>query len=189
MSLQYYDSVACMYEVFSVSMSYPLYAYDGTCPIIIHFPEGGVIPGTFGAELARRPSSSSKDKDKGSGSASNHYHNRVINAEGAADEDEEEGVSGNVDELFAGSLLPPVQLPLDYSTHIKQRTLVAPAKTVMKIKQEHVDDSVEQMDTSEPSAVSKHVQFAKPVVKSSTAEVKSQRITAAELFTPSEVHS
>ena len=141
--------------------------------------------------MARRPSSSSKDKDKGSASATNHYHNSVINAEGAADEDEEEGVSGNVEELFAGSLLPPVQLPLDYSTHVKQKTLVAPAKTVTRIKREHVDDSVEQMDTSEPSGdvvVSKHVQFAKPVVKAAAAEVKDQRVTAAELFTPSEVH-
>ena len=106
---------------------------------------------------------------------------------------EQEGLNGNVEELFAGSLLPPVQLPLDYSTHIKQRTLVAPtAKTIKKIKQEHVDD-LEEMDTSESSAIStltsKHVRFAKPVMQPAVSEVKDHRVTAAELFTPSEVHA
>jgi hypothetical protein len=108
------------------------------------------------------------------------------------EEDHEEGARGNVEDLFAGSSLPPVQLPLDYSTHIKQRTLVAPtAKTIVKkIKQEPVDD-LEEMDTSEASAVSasKHIKFAKPVMQPPVSEDKGHRVTAAELFTPSEVHS
>ena len=152
---------------------------------------GGVIRGTFGAELAKRPGSSSADKD--STSSSNHYHRRdEAMEEGGEEEDQEESAGGNVEELFANSLLPPVQLPLDYSTHVKQRTLVAPptAKTVKKIKQECVDD-LEQMDTSESSAVSvlKHVRFAKSVEKPIASEVKGHRVTAAELFTPSEVHT
>ncbi len=139
--------------------------------------------------MAKRPgSSSSKDKDSG-----NHYHRRESAMEGEGEEEEEdreEGARGNVEDLFAGSSLPPVQLPLDYSTHIKQRTLVAPTtKTIKKIKQEPVDD-LEEMDTSEASAVSasKHVQFAKPVIQPPVSEVKGHRVTAAELFTPSEVH-
>lgn len=153
--------------------------------------EGGAISGGFGAELAKRPgSSSSKDGD-----SSNHYHRRGSAMEGGGGEEEddhEEGASGgNVEELFAGSFLPPVQLPLDYSMHVKQRTLVAPTtKTIIKkIKQEPVDD-LEEMDTSESNAVSasKHVRFAKPVTQSAASEIKGHRVTAAELFTPSEVH-
>ena len=140
--------------------------------------------------MAKRPgSSSSKDGD-----SSNHYHRRDSAMEGGGEEEEddrEDGASGNVEDLFAGSFLPPVQLPLDYSTHIKQRTLVAPStKTVIKkIKQEPVDD-LEEMDTSESRAVSasKHVRFAKAVTQPAVSEVKGHRVTAAELFTPSEVH-
>ena len=154
--------------------------------------EGGVIPGTFGAELAKRQGSSSMDKDSRVSASSNHYHRRDSTMEEGGEEDDQEGgVSGNVEELFAGSLLPPVQLPLDYSTHVKQRTLVAStAKTVKKIKQERVND-MEEMDTSESGGVStlKHVHFAKPVKQPTVSEVKSHRVTAAELFTPSEVHS
>ena len=158
--------------------------------LILH--EGGAIPGTFGAELAKRPGSSSMDKDSANAGASgNHFHRRGSAMEVGEEEDlEQEGLSGNVEELFAGSLLPPVQLPLDYSTHVKQRTLVAPTtKTIKKIKQERVDD-LEEMDTSESNAISssKHVRFAKPVMQPAVSEVKGHRVTAAELFTPSEVH-
>lgn len=149
-----------------------------------------MIPGTFGAELAKRQGSSSTDKDSCVSASSNHYHRRdSAMEEGGEEDDQEESMSRNVEELFAGSLLPPVQLPLDYSTHVKQRTLVAPTtKTVKKIKQEHIDD-LEEMDTSELSSVStsKHVHFAKPVKQSAVSEIKGHRVTAAELFTPSEV--
>ena len=167
--------------------------HNYTCTLIIctYCSEGGGTRASFGAELAKRPgSSSSKDGD-----SSNHYHRRDSAMEGGGEEEEEDdredGVSGNVEDLFAGSFLPPVQLPLDYSTHVKQRTLVAPStKTVIKkIKQEPVDD-LEEMDTSESSAVSasKHVRFAKAVTQPAVSEVKGHRVTAAELFTPSEVH-
>lgn len=150
-----------------------------------------MIPGTFGAEFAKRPGSSSACKDRTNSASSNHYHRRdEAMEEGGEEDDQEESVSGNVEELFSSSLLPPVQLPLDYSTHTRQRTSVAPtaAKIVKKIKQECVDD-LEKMDTSESSGVSmsKHVQFAKPVMQPAASEVKGHRITAAELFTPSEV--
>ena len=169
----------------------PIHNYTCTLIICIYCYEGGRIPGSFGAELAKRPgSSASKDGD-----SSNHYHRRDSAMEGGGEEEEEDdredGASGNVEDLFAGSFLPPVQLPLDYSTHVKQRTLVAPStKTVIKkIKQEPVDD-LEEMDTSESSAVSasKHVRFAKAVTQPAVSEVKGHRVTAAELFTPSEVH-
>ena len=154
----------------------------------LFYSEGGVIPGAFGADFAKRPGSSSTGKD-GTGAGSNHYHKRE-SAMGE-DDDFEESASGNVEELFAGSLLPPVQLPLDYSTHVKQRTLVpAATKNIKKIKLEPVDD-LEEMDTSESSAVSasKHVRFAKPVMQPAASEVKVHRVTAAELFTPSDVRN
>ena len=91
-------------------------------------------------------------------------------------------------ELFSDSIIPPVQLPLDYSSHIKQRTLpMVTAKTVKRVKQESRDDGggIEDMDTAESStSSSKLVKPAKPPV---SAEVKSHQVTAAELFTPCEV--
>ena len=146
---------------------------------------GGLIPGTFGAELAKRPGSSSSDKGN-----TNHYHSRVgamsEGTRGGEDDDQEDGVSGTVEELFSGSLLPPVQLPLDYSTHVKQRTLVAKTKVVKKIKQE----PVEEMDTSESSSVLTSKLVARPTATTPVSEVKGHgETTAAELFTPTEVYN
>ena len=97
-------------------------------------------------------------------------------------------MGGTVAELFGDSLIPPVQLPLDYSTHVKQRTLpVVTTKTVKRVKQEPRDDDggVEDMDTAESNtSSSKLVKPTKPPV---SAEVKGHQVTAAELFTPCEV--
>ena len=100
--------------------------------------------------------------------------------DGDTEDEEAESVrGGTVAELFSDSLIPPVQLPLDYSKHVKQKAMPS-TKTVKKIKQETEDVGEEAMDTSE----SKVVTFAKPPPP---AEVKGHQITAAELFTPCEV--
>lgn len=93
---------------------------------------------------------------------------------------------GTVEELFGNSLVPPVQLPLDYSMHAKQTTLPS-VKTAKRIKQELRDDSVvEDMDTSESGqSTVKPARISKPT---GVAEVKGHQITAAQLFTSSEVY-
>ena len=103
--------------------------------------------------------------------------------DGDTEDEEAESVrGGTVAELFSDSLIPPVQLPLDYSKHVKQKAMPS-TKTVKRIKLETEDDGEEAMDTSE-STKSKVVTFAKPPPQ---AEVKGHQITAAELFTPREV--
>lgn len=142
-----------------------------------------VIPGTFGAEFAKR--SSLKDSGRG---RDNRFPGSVARGDREAEEEEEAcPVGGTVADLFKDSLIPPVQLPLDYSTHVKQRTLPAvTTKTVKHVKQEPRDDGgVEEMDTAESnSSSSKFVKVVKPSVP---AEVRGHQITAAELFTPCEV--
>lgn len=99
------------------------------------------------------------------------------------EEGDEDAMSGTVEELFSGSLIPPVQLPLDYAMHVKQRTL-APTKLVKQVKLEPKDDS-EQMDITTKLGTKP----AKPAKAPPFAEVKGHQITAAELFTPNEVCS
>ena len=143
-----------------------------------------VIPGTFGAEFAKRTSLAGRD-----GSSDRARDSHLPGGIGRGSEEEEEAcpVGGTVEELFSDSVIPPVQLPLDYTSHIKQRTLpVVTAKSAKRVKQEPRDNGgIEDMDTAESSNLSpKLFKPAKPPV---SAEVKGHQVTAAELFTPNEV--
>ena len=151
------------------------------CVQLIPTPATAVIPGTFGAELAKRPSL--KDGAGGRGTRDNQFSNSVAMGDRET-EDEEEAcpVGGTVAELFGESLIPPVQLPLDYSMHVKQRTLPAAASKAIVKQKPRDDNDQEEMDTEESSSsTTKVVKFAKPL------EIKGHQVTAAELFTPCEV--
>ena len=136
----------------------------------------GFTPGTFGAELAKRPVPSSSANKDGKGG-------QQFASGGAAGDSEEDvdPVGGTVEELFSSSFIPPVQLPLDYFTHNKQKTLPQ-VKTVKRIKQEPQDE-IEDMDTNE--AKDSVLKPGKEI--SASSEVKGHQMTAAELFTPAKV--
>lgn len=109
--------------------------------------------------------------------------------------DEEEGEEvDDVKQLFPTSKLPPVQLPLDYSLHARHKT-VAPKP----IKNKGKDGSkyllpisllvlsfLVKLEASELATASP-VKQVKSTLESTSNQAKQERMTAAQLFTPSEV--
>ena len=73
----------------------------------------GVVPGTFVAELSKRPPSSSKDRAGSSGRNSHHHSSDVVMAEEEMEEGDEDAMSGTVEELFSGCLLYTSPSPRD----------------------------------------------------------------------------
>lgn len=156
------------------------------------FHPASAPPGTFGAELRVGRSSDASSKRRGGaqevgGAAAGG--GGVVSFSEEMDFEEEEEQNGeqfqseDVEDIFSSSKLPPVQLPLDYNLHLKRGTAALPAKPVKPVKQESVDDNAMEVE-QDP----KQVKLVKPVISTLTStQTKPHRVTAAELFTPSEV--